>query len=122
MAKGGFLVEMLASKHATSDIGFLWRFYYYTLVGIPLLFMYYVFYMLLMIYITSGVKRALGLTLIDLRLTSLDDLASMNSQLSAISWPDYLLSAAISLTVPLALYHFNLLPIILAPVKLITSI
>jgi len=122
MAKGGFLMEMLASKNATTDLGFLWRFYYYSLVGVPLLIIYYMLYMLLMIYITSGLKRALGLTLIDLQLTSLDDLTSMSSQLSAISWPDYLLSVAISLTVPLALYHFNLLPILLAPVKLITSV
>lgn len=122
MAKGGFLVEMLASKHATSDLGFLWRFYYYAIVGIPLLFVYYILYMLLMASIASTIKRGMGLTAVEINLTSVTDVASLNSQVSSMSWLDFLLNGAIGLSLPLALYHFNLLPILLAPVKLITSV
>ena len=108
MAKGGFLVEMLASKHATTDMSFLWRFLYYTYVALPLLVLYLMVYLAVMAYVVSSVKRVLGMV--------------VPTGLSDLTPSDVLGSVLASMGVAVLLFHFGVLPYLFVPVKLLTSV
>lgn len=106
MTKGGFLAEMLASKHAAgSDTKFLWRYLYYIYIGLPLLVSYYFIYVYVIGLITETAYSLLGI-----------------GRLSRYSLLHLGLTIALSLGVAVALFHFHLLPVLFAPVKLITSV
>ena len=108
MAKGGFLVEMLASKHATTDMSFLWRFLYYTYIALPLLVVYFLVYLAVMGVLVRYVKGLLGMV--------------VPSSLSDLTPSDVLLSVLASMGVAVALFHFKVLPYLFVPVKLLTSV
>jgi hypothetical protein len=108
MAKGGFLVEMLASKHATTDMSFLWRFLYYTYIALPLLVVYFVLYLAAMGVVVSYVKGLLGM--------------AVPSSLGSLSPSDIVISVAASVGVAVALFHFGVLPYLFVPVKLLISV
>jgi hypothetical protein len=108
MAKGGFLVEMLASRHATTDTSFLWRFLYYTYVALPLLVVYFLVYLAVMNFMVSYVKGLLGMV--------------VPSGLGDFSPSGLLLSVVASMGVAVLLFHFKVLPYLFVPVKLLTSV
>ena len=107
MAKGGFVTEMLASKHAVSDVGFLWRYMYYMYVALPLLVVYFLIYQYCFVLILDYAKGVFGLP--------------VGGMLSR-SWTDFAGVLAINLAVVLALYHFKILPVLFVPVRMLTSV
>jgi hypothetical protein len=108
MAKGGFLVEMLASKNATTDMSFLWRFLYYTYVALPLLVVYLMVYLAVMSYVVSYVKGLLGMT--------------VPSSLAQLGPSDVIGTVLTSMGVAVVLFHFRVLPYLFVPVKLLISV
>jgi hypothetical protein len=108
MARGGFLVEMLASKNASTDISFLWRFLYYTYIALPLLVVYFLVYLAVMAYLVTSVKRLLGMV--------------VPSSLTHLSPSDVVTSVLASMAVAVTLFHFGVLPYLFVPVKLLTSL
>jgi hypothetical protein len=108
MAKGGFLAEMLASKNATTDMSFLWRFLYYTYVALPLLVAYFLLYLAAMGVVVRYVKGLLGM--------------AVPTSLDSIGLSDVLISLLASVGVAVALFHFKILPILVVPVKLLISV
>lgn len=108
MAKGGFLVEMLASKHATTDMSFLWRFLYYTYIALPLLVVYFLLYLSVMGVLVSYVRGLLGM--------------AVPSSLGSLTPSDVVISVAASVGVAVALFHFGVLPYLFVPVKLLISV
>lgn len=108
MARGGFLTEMMASKHATSDTGFLWRYLYYMYVGLPLLVVYFLLYQAVCFFITNKLQSVFGLN----EVHSPDQM----------TWLQWVLFVSINLGFVVALYHFKVLPKLFVPVKYITSI
>jgi len=108
MAKGGFLVEMLASKHATTDLSFLWRFLYYTYVALPLLVVYFLLYLSVMGVLVSYVRGLLGM--------------AVPTSLGSLTPSDVAMSVIASVGVAVALFHFGVLPYLFVPVKLLTSV
>jgi hypothetical protein len=107
MSKGGFLNEMLASKHATSNTGFLWRYLYYMYVGLPVLVVYYGLYLYVTSMVLSAIEEVLGLR------------SGLFSTMPAAKW---VLLVVLNLGFTVALYHFKLLPYLFAPVRFITSV
>jgi hypothetical protein len=108
MAKGGFLSEMLASKHAGSDTEFLWRYLYYMYVGLPLLVVYFLAYQTVCVVIVSSLQRMLGL--------------SMPTSFGEISTLHWLALVGVNLAFVVSLYHFKVLRYVFAPVRMITSV
>jgi hypothetical protein len=108
MAKGGFLVEMLASKNATTDMSFLWRFLYYTYIALPLLVVYFLLYLAAMGFVVRYVKGLLGM--------------AVPSSLGSLSPSDVVISLLASVGVAVVLFHFRILPILFVPVKLLISV
>ena len=108
MTKGGFLVEMLASKNATTDTSFLWRFLYYTYIALPLLVVYFLLYLTAMGFVVRYVKGLLGMVVP----TGIQDVTPF----------DVLLSVVASMGVAVVLFHFRVLPIVFLPVKLLISV
>jgi hypothetical protein len=109
MTKGGFLNEMLASKHATSNTGFLWRYLYYMYVGLPVLVVYYGLYLYVTSMIVSAIEELLGLR-------------SSSGLFSTMPSARWILLVLVNLGFTVALYHFKLLPFLFAPVRFITSV
>ena len=108
MAKGGFINEMLASKNATSDMGFLWRYLYYMYVGLPLIVVYFSLYLYVSYVVISMIENLVGL-----------GPGGYFSNFPAAKW---LLLVVVNLGFTVALYHFKLLPILFAPVLFITRV
>lgn len=108
MAKGGFLSEMLASKHATTDTGFLWRYLYYMYVGFPLLVVYFMLYQGVCLVVVSSLQGLLGL--------------STPKSFGEISTLHWLALVGVNLAFVVSLYHFKVLPFLFAPVRMITSV
>jgi hypothetical protein len=108
MSKGGFLTEMLASRQASSDYGFLWRYVYYMYVGLPLLVTYFLLYQAVCLFIVSKVEGLFGL----------NEITSPYQ----MKWTHWVGLMAINLGFVVALYHFKVLPILFVPVKYITSV
>jgi hypothetical protein len=108
MTKGGFLVEMLASKNATTDMSFLWRFLYYTYVALPLLVVYFLLYLAAMGVVVRYVKGVLGMV--------------VPTGIRDVSPSDVLISVLASMGVAVVLFHFRVLPILFVPVKLLISV
>jgi hypothetical protein len=109
MAKGGFMLELLASKHAVSDVDFIWRYLYYMYIAFPLLAVYLVIYSLIIGVIFAGLYKMLGLTL---PTTVTFDIKS----------EQYLQYVGLHLLISVALFHFGLLPYLLYPVKVLLSV
>ena len=107
MSKGGFITEMLASKHAMTDVGFLWRYMYYMYVALPLLVAYFLVYQYCFVVLLDYIKRILGLPVGDMLHRS---------------WMDFAGVVAINLGVVLALFHFKILPVLFVPVRVLTSV
>jgi hypothetical protein len=106
MTQGGFLAEMLASRRAKgSDTTYLWHYLYYIYVGLPLLSMYWVLFALALSYVTKMLYDLTGL-----------------GRLDPYSTLHLFLTVALSVGVSVALFHFKLIPTLLVPVKLITSV
>lgn len=108
MAKGGFMVEMLASNKATTDMSFLWRFLYYTYVALPLLVVYFLIYLAAMNILVGYVKGLMGMV--------------VPSGMGDFSPSGVLLSLLASIGVSVALFHFKVLPYLFIPVKLLISV
>jgi hypothetical protein len=108
MAKGGFLSEMLASKHATTDTNFLWRYLYYMYVGLPLLVVYFLAYQAICVMIVSSIQGLLGI--------------STPRSLGEVSTLHWFALLAVNLGFVVSLYHFKILPYVFVPVKMITSV
>jgi hypothetical protein len=108
MAKGGFLVEMLASNKATTDMSFLWRFLYYTYVALPLLVAYFLVYLAAMNVLVGYVKGLMGMV--------------VPSGMGDFSPSGVLFSLLASIGVSVALFHFKILPILFIPVRLLISV
>ena len=97
---------MLASRRAgRSDQKYVWHFLYYIYIGLPLLVLYWFLYMYFWYMVVGMLYDVLGL-----------------ARFRRNSWLHWSLSVGLSLGFTVALFHFNLLPYIFAPVKLITSI
>ena len=99
---------MLASKNATSDVNFLWRYLYYMYVGLPLLVVYFLVYQAVCVMIVSSLQGLLGLST-----------PHSLSQVSALHWAALV---AVNLGFVVGLYHFKVLPYVFIPVKMITSV
>ena len=110
MAKGGFILEMLASKHATSDVGFLWRFLYYTYIAFPLLIVYYLIYLMIVSRLVRMVLDLLGIG------------QPGWHNMFMPSTTDMVLTVLASIGVTVALYHFKVLPYLFAPVNMLISV
>jgi hypothetical protein len=108
MPKGGFLVEMLSSNHATTDMSFLWRFLYYTYIALPLLVVYLMMYLAAMSYVVSYVKGLLGM--------------AVPSSLSQFGPSDVIGTVLTSMGVAVVLFHFKLLSYLFIPVKVLISV
>jgi ABC-type microcin C transport system permease subunit YejE len=106
MPKGGFVIEMLSSKNATTDVGYLWRVLYYTYIALPLLVIYFALYSAAMAFVLGSIKGLFGMK---------TDLSSMTPQ-------DWLISAGMGLLFSVVLFHFRILPILFIPVNLILSV
>jgi hypothetical protein len=109
MSKGGFLVEMLASKRATTDMSYLWRFLYYSYIALPLLVIYFVLYLTVIGAIVSYVRRLFGVV-------------ATSASPFDLSPSGLVISLAASIGVSVALFHFGVLPYVFVPVKLLTSV
>jgi hypothetical protein len=108
MSKGGFVLEMMASKHATNSYNFLWRYLYYMYIGLPLLVVYFILFQVTCAYVVLYVQDMLGLK----RPNSFEEISTLN----------WIGLAAVNLGFIVALYHFRILPILLIPVHIIMSI
>lgn len=106
MAKGGFVLEMLSSRHATTDLGYLWRVLYYTYVALPLLVLYFALYSAAMAFVLGSIKGLFG----------------MKTDLSTMSPQDWMISAGMGLLFSVVLFHFRILPLLFIPVNLILSV
>ena len=107
MPSGGFINEMLASKHAKTDLGFLWRYLYYMYVAFPLLIVYFLVYQYCFLSIVDFIKGALGLQVGDMM---------------SRSWVDFALVMGVNLGVVVMLYHFKVLPVLFVPVHYLTRV
>jgi hypothetical protein len=106
MTNGGFLAEMLASRRAKgSDSTYLWHYLYYIYIGLPLLSMYWIVFALAMSQVTKMLYDLVGV-----------------GRLDPYSTLHLLLTVGLSVGVSVALFHFKLIPTLLIPVKLITSV
>jgi hypothetical protein len=108
MAKGGFVVEMLASNKATTSVNYLWRFLYYTYVALPLLVVYFMLYLAAMNVLVGYVKGLLGMV--------------VPSRLGDFTPSGVLLSLLASVGVSVALFHFKVLPYLFVPVKMLIDV
>jgi hypothetical protein len=108
MAKGGFLLEMMASKNATNSTNFLWRYLYYMYIGLPLLVVYFILFQVGCAYIVLEIQDMLGLK----RPNSFEEITTLN----------WIALAVVNLGFTVALYHFRVLPILFIPVHIILSV
>jgi hypothetical protein len=107
MSSGGFINEMLASKHAKTNIGFLWRYLYYMYIAFPLLIIYFLIYQYCFLTIVDFIKGVFGLPVGDM---------------SSRSLLDFGLVLGVNLGVVVLLYHFKILPVLFVPVNYLTRV
>ena len=108
MAKGGFLVEMLASKNAATDLGYLWRFLYYMYIALPLLVLYFVLYSVALAYLLNYLRSLVGL--------------SATTDVKTMTWQEWAQTVGFSMLFSVALFHFRILPILFVPVHILTNV
>lgn len=108
MAKGGFLVEMLASKNASTDLGYLWRVLYYMYVALPLLVLYFILYSVALKYLLDYLKSLVGIS---------PPLPSFHMTLQ--EWAQ---TVGFGMLFSVLLFHFRILPILFIPVQILTSV
>ena len=108
MAKGGFVLEMMASKNAVTDLGYLWRLLYYMYVALPLLVLYFIVYSLALAYLLNYIKSLVGL--------------NVNADVKTMSWQEWAMAVGFGLLFSVVLFHFRILPILFVPVRLLTMV
>ena len=108
MAKGGFLVEMLASKNASTDLGYLWRFLYYMYIALPLLVMYFVLYSVALAYLLNYLRSLVGI--------------SPTTSAMTMTWQEWAQTVAFGVLLSVVLFHFRILPILFVPVHILTNV
>jgi hypothetical protein len=108
MAKGGFLVEMLASKNASTDLGYLWRFLYYMYVALPLLVLYFILYSVALAYLLNYLRSLVGI--------------SQTTGVTNMTWQEWAQTVGFGMLFSVLLFHFRVLPILFIPVQILTSV
>ena len=108
MAKGGFLVEMLASKNASTDLGYLWRFLYYMYIALPLLVLYFVLYSVALSYLLNYLRSLVGI--------------SPTTGVTTMTWQEWAQTVGFGMLFSVALFHFRILPLLFIPVHILTNV
>ena len=110
MSKGGFLAEMLASKTAKSDVGYLTKVLYYAYIALPLALFYWTFVtVLLMLPLVMVVDLVMGKTVG----TTLKDFMNSGTYTTA------LVTIGMSALLSVILYHTGFLRTLLVPVRML---
>jgi hypothetical protein len=123
MSKGGFLSALLAERKSSSTSGFALRSLYYIYIGIPLLVVYYIIFHMLLSILVVPVMSLLGFVVSPIRerleeAALKGDLQALVTILMAESW----LVSFVKLGVVVAMYHFDVLDLVLQPVYYITKV